>query len=1322
MTYLRRRLWYVDKDGQHWLEQRDLLARAEPVIVLGEPGMGKTELLKTIGDADGNVFCRATQLINRVRPETLIGNAKRLVVDALDEVAAQCQGDAVDLVLHKLGQLDYPPFILSCRVAEWRSAIASGAIAEQYDAAPLEVHLEPLTRDEQLRLLIELTGDAGRARMLRDHFETFGPDFLGNPQTLELIAALPADALPRTTVGLFEQAIETLRKERNPVKEELPREAALNAAGAAFAGLILSGNGRIVDKPGGLIDAGDKALPLAEVEAFDHGDVSRAADTKLFAADRSESLTYAHRRVGEFVGARWLAERADTRAKRRRLLEQFSSHGLVPASLRGLHAWLARDPQLADAVIDADPMGVVEYGDAEALTADQARRLFGALERLAAENPRFMDWREYRAASLVTPPLMAEVERVVRDPNAEFGLRVLLLQQLEGAPTAEGLRDLLRQLMLDEAQPYGIRESCAMALLSLGGEDWPALLEQLRWQAREDSLRLAHELLDNIGLETFSDEQIVAIILARDGLSLCPIGAEPERTTVMAFYRLAQHVPVARLDGLLDLFAAYAEELLPEHAGYEENDLIDLQYALALKRIGNGGSVDPLRLWRWIRPFDEQSSYRREQGKELADWLKTNAPVRQAIQRHVLLDEVSGKDVWQRAWPLHRDALNLYPTQEEVVALLNSMNLGDPRWREVLDLGRTWGEEGRPLRESAMRFAAGQPEDLAWIEAKAERPVPEWERKQEERARKSDAERTAKHAEHRREFLTKIEGVRAGEYGLILPLARAYLKRFRDIGDGVPAHERVAEWLGEEVAAAALEGFEVFLQARPPRPRAAEIARSLAESKHWPAGDIIVTALAERVRTQERPFDGLISERLAAGLFECWHRAIGDDAGLKELGPLFETELKRRGQWRRAVRLFVEPQLYRRAQHVDRLWALMRADDAGLGADLAEDWLTRFPDMSAEAEVEMVDRLIRSNRRDALRVLLADRQGKKLHDERRRNWEAVALIVDFETARARLGNTIEPELLWQLRARIGGSRNHDDGEGSPAFLSIDQLAWMIATFRALWPATGRPTDVTTGDTNPWDASEHIRALITRLGNDVSPEAVMALATLRDAPQDGYTWVLRTVAAEQRQKQADEGYTAPTLDQIKAVLDAGPPASVADLRAIVVEELEELGRRLRGSSEDEVDLFWTDDDKPRSENQCRDRVVTLLRAHLAPLAIYPLDEADMPQGKRADIVFYHNALWLPVEAKRQQRADLWVAIEQQLERLYTGHWQAEDQGVFLVFWFGSRFNVPARPDGGPKPTTAAELQAALDAHPAAKAGRVQVVVVDLSRPASSRSGP
>jgi hypothetical protein len=600
---------------------------------------------------------------------------------------------------------------------------------------------------------------------------------------------------------------------------------------------------------------------------------------------------------------------------------------------------------------------------------------------------------------------------------------------------------------------------------------------------------------------------------------------------------------------------------------------------------------------------------------------------------------------------------------------------------------------------------------LAWIESLAERQMPEWELKQEEKARQRKAKQAVKFAEHRRDFLAKIDRVRSGEYGLILAPAQAYLKRFHDIGDGVPAHERVLEWLGEEVDRAAREGFEAFLQTRPVRPSAKAIAQSYAESRRWPAGDIIVAALAERVRTREDPFEGVTSERLAAGLFECWHTMIGDDAGLKELAPKIEAELKRRGRWEQVVRIYIEPQLRRRLQHVDHLWALMRDDDGALGAELAEDWLTRYPDLSSEAEVEMIDRLLRSNRRDALRKLAADRRGREISDERRRNWQAVELIVDFAVARERLGGAIDPELLWHLRARAGDRRSSD---GSGASLSVDQIAWMIATFREQWREVRRPDSVTTGDVNPWDASEYIRSLINRLGNDVSNEAVAALIDLRDAPEDDYTWALRMVSAEQRQKRADEGYSPPTLDNIKAILEGGPPANVTDLRAIVVDELGELDRRLRGSSEDEVDLFWTDTGAPRPENACRDRVVALLRGHLAPLSIYPANEADMARGKRADIVFQHGSLLLPVEAKRQQHPDLWTAIDDQLETLYTGHWQAEGQGVFLVFWFGSGYLVAVRPDRGSKPTTAAELQDALDQHPAVQAGRVEVVVLDMSR--------
>lgn len=1315
MSYLARKLWYSDADGQHWLSQDALCARREPVIVLGEPGMGKSELLARLGSESENAFCRAGQLINRAKPATLLGTAKRLVIDALDEVSAQREGDAVDLILRKLGELDYPPFVLSCRVSEWRAATATQAIADQYEHEPLEVHLEPFNRDEQHVLLTELISDAVRANELINHFDTFGLDFLGNPQTLNLVAALPVgQALPKTSSELFEQAIETLRKERNPKKNELPRDLVLDAAGAAFAGLILTGNARIVDKPTGAIKSEEKALALNEIDALDSGNVSRAVNTNLFIADKT-GMTYAHRRIGEFVGARWLAARADTRAKRKRLLSRFRSHAMVPANLRGIHAWLVRDPHLALAVIDADPMGVVEYGDAEGLATPQARALFAALERLAHDNPRFRDWQHYRAASLVSEPLLPEVIRVVGDRDAEFGLRVLLLQQLQTAGTAFALRDLLRDRMLDVSEAYAIRHAAAGVLIAINGEDWPALLEQLRRQVRQDSLRLAHELLDDIDIGAISDAQIVEIVLARDGLSVAAVPPEPEQNMVSGYWRLADIIPAARLDTLLDTLTEYASALLPEHAGIEENELIDFAYALVLRRLEEGDAIEPLRLWGWLKPLGEQTSYHRDRGKTVASWLKANPSLRHAIQRHVILDNADDDNLWRRAFRLARSGGGLGVDQDDVLALLDALDpnhRSDERWRDVLNLGQTWGHEGRALREAAKPFAAHRPDLLAWIDSLAERPIPDWQRKQDEKARQRKAKQAAKFAEHRADFLANIERVRAGDFGAIVAPAQAYLKRFHDIGDDALPHERVAEWLGEDIAAAAHEGFQAFLKARPPHPNAGQIARSFAASKRWPAGDIIVAALAERVRTMEEPFLGISDERLMAGLFECWHAGLGDSGGLKLLAPKLENELEYRGKWEATIRLYIEPQLRRRRQHVDRLWAVMREENGEAGTKLAEDWLARFPQMSGEAESEMIDRLLRANRRDTLRGLLAARLALELSDERRRNWDAVGLIVDFEATRARLGSAIERDLLWHLRNRIGDQRR-DEGGGGGA-LSVEQLAWAIAIFRGFWPAAGRPGGVTTGDVNPWDASDYIRSMITRLGNDVSGKAVSALTTLRDAPLDGYTTALRIVAAEQRQKQADESYTSPSLDEIRAVLAAGPPGSVDDLCAIILDEIYELAKRLRGSSEDEIELFWTDDAKPRTENECRDRVVITLRGHLQPLSIYPATEADMPQDKRADIVFQHGTLLLPVEAKRQHHADLWTAIDDQLERFYSGHWQAEGQGLFLVFWFGPQYPIKAPPGGGPKPTSAAELQGALDAHRAVKSGRVGAIVLDLSR--------
>ena len=266
------------------------------------------------------------------------------------------------------------------------------------------------------------------------------------------------------------------------------------------------------------------------------------------------------------------------------------------------------------------------------------------------------------------------------------------------------------------------------------------------------------------------------------------------------------------------------------------------------------------------------------------------------------------------------------------------------RWRDVLELIRHDGDTGAAARDAAKPFVAHNPQLRDWLDRLAEPRVPEWKINQEAKARQRAAKRAAQFAEHRRDFIANVKKVQTGEFRYVYPLAQAYLKLFHDMDDDCLPHERVANWLGKDVAEAAHQGFEAFLTSQPVRPNAKRIAVSAANGRSLKAGHIIVAALAERVRTRAEPFADLPDERLMAGMFELWHSGIQDHAGLPNLCERIESELRQRGAWEAALRLYLAPQLKRRVRYVGFLSSLMTSEaDAALAVALAAEWLRSLP-------------------------------------------------------------------------------------------------------------------------------------------------------------------------------------------------------------------------------------------------------------------------------------------------------------------------------------------------------------------------------------------
>lgn len=1322
-----RKLWFDTRNGERVRISDDQLSdRPESLVVLGEPGMGKTQLLKVLAEPNVAKFCTARQLINRPSPQPLIGDASILIIDALDEVSARYEGDAVDLVLQKLGMLNYPRFILSCRVADWQAATSVAAFQEQYEQAPLQLHLEPLTAEDQIAILAQSVS-AARANELFQHFEKHGLDFLGNPQTLQLIARLPIDSpLPETSGPLFELAIEKLRVEHRDGagESELPREIIMDAAGAAFATLILSGSTTIKRTAQANLSEGE--LPFTEINDISGGNLTQAIGTRLFSGE-NDSFSYWHRRIGEFLGAYWLAAKADTPMKRRRLLKLFHDYDLVPTNLRGLHAWLSRDPNLASFVVSADPMGVLEYGDADSLTPQLAGELFRSLEGLAHRNPSFWRGGNAKASSLVSSVMRDEADRVMLDKEAPSALRLLLVEQLVSAELAELYRETLLFLLTDEQDIFVIRRNAATALAKTDFSDWPVKLQELIAKADQSSLRIAYEAMCEVGFEAFSDQQIVDVVLAYGGLTVSVWPQEESAYFISKFLRLPELISDDRLASLLDIFSEHLEELLPHGYDIEFNDLVDALHALVLRCL-EISEVDASKVWAWLKPAEDWNIQHRQNSKVLAEKLRSMDDVRRSIQRSVLLGG-SGDRLWRQQHNLRDVNPGLVPDESDIIFILSSLTPNEVSGELLMGLATLVAHDedrGEDTRRLAIQLAGEDHELCTRISNLASPAVPEWQINEDRRVAEQARKRGERFERDRNKFSEHIGEMRAGELRWIHPAAKAYLKRFSDLGDDVVAHERAAERLGAELAAAAHEGFEAFLTLENPRPTALRMALNFARGYKYYAGDIIVAALAERLRLRDNPFADLPDERLMAGLFELWHSMIEEHAGLTGLAEALEAELRSREGWESAIRLFIVTQLRKQKSSVDRLYQLMRSEeDIGLATTLAIEWLETYSDLPDQTETELVDRVLDSPRRTELLNIFNGRLAQDLDDERRRHWDAVQIILDFEAARIRLESSIEAEFLWHLRRRSAGSNRENR---SPVYLTPDQLRWIIAKFRGDWPLENRPTRTTIGDTNAWDASEYLKGLISRLGNDHSDEAIAAMQSLRDMDADGYTYHLQSVSAEQQRRRIEHAYTPPTVSEIVSVVSDDNPKTSPDLQAAMLEHLNVVQSMLKNSDVDWYRGFYFYEKyregkkgpfqyrmgQHKDEESCRDELVKMLRTMTTGLEYIP--ESHGADDKRVDVVVRADErLILPIEIKGQWHRDLWTASDAQLDHLYVNDWRA-DRGIYLVLWFGDSVDMARRPDGVEKPTNASELfSALLSTSRAAQEGRVDIVVLDLTRP-------
>lgn len=190
---------------------------------------------------------------------------------------------------------------------------------------------------------------------------------------------------------------------------------------------------------------------------------------------------------------------------------------------------------------------------------------------------------------------------------------------------------------------------------------------------------------------------------------------------------------------------------------------------------------------------------------------------------------------------------------------------------------------------------------------------------------------------------------------------------------------------------------------------------------------------------------------------------------------------------------------------------------------------------------------------------------------------------------------------------------------------------------------------------------------------------------------------------------------PGPTDVAAMLDDGLPASVEQMRALVVELLGEMQKDVRSRHNRVRDQFYDDGD-PLLEIRAMSRASAWLEPRLARFDVHDVVEHELEERNRCDLTATRmvggQARMVVIEGKGQWHRDLFTAASAQLADRYGDHPHADEQGIFLVIWYGPDVAVAGRKQHDFK--TAEDLRAAIvDALPNDLRRRVDVFVLDVS---------
>lgn len=1329
----------LESAGRNFTEV-ELLENQGVIVVLAEPGAGKTDLLKSFAAQLGVVSERASIFKERSN----ITQVENLILDAFDEVAKLDQ-TAVDRIVVRARETEARRVILASRSSEWEEA-RSKSVEECFGKNPIIIKLLPLDELQQ-RAIFENHVPSEDFELFKSEVGRFDLlPLLGNPQFLKLFADSFVEGGRKFTSknAIFQDAVSRLAQEANPSahqKNRPPISHIVSLAQEVFAKLLLSG----ADGVGVAETHGDRQYPKLTslfMEPSEH--VFNVIDSRLFKPAASENKHEpVHRIVAEYCAAKYLSSRLDSSSdllSLRRCLSIIAPNNVVRDELRGLVGWLAAVgcKETQEAIIAIDSYAVLANGDPSMLLASSRRKLLCRLRETANTDPHFRrgdTWRTFSAAGFFTPEILDEFKHEIVSPNDSV-YRDLLLELLESSGAAGQLADELRELLLGSSCSLNTRLLAHQNLLTIDYHDHRADCMGLIDEGSQASLSIAAKLFLANGVHLIGRDALLSLLESCSGLYF-DWGSEAERFVVGERYFINELVQILDFEAIVWLLDKLAPQVVCK-CGADDAYACNCRTGVS-KVVGrlldqyfklrDDDSNDAAILWSWMKGLNFHESISLDTYESVVG-LRANTKLRQEIHRLAfegIIDAREADEVrYESLGDQSHGGMHLLEGDSRVIVnrAYEEGNVG--LWASFFPHHNIYSKEHK---RNSLRFHMRQQADGdsafmgAWmrncrsnrIDNKRRRVRGSYRHSRRYRKRsRRQSEIRAENFQHLQDNRSAVE--RGEHFGWLKIFAQRYLRKAESLKDVVDD-----EALPERALANGISFIEKNL------PSLSDLVEAKRSFASYPmTGVLHASCLVIYRRT-----GSLASiSKDALSILKATKNSCHPYNQKEE--NRFDEELnfhlfKGASDVEAFAQNYLEPLLvdcHEDSNEVARF--VDKPEFASLFPARAFKWLELYPMMPKEALKKLFSICaLNMDRGDLIRLIRCrcqEFEGTSWDesDERLKFRRTFWYIRYFFFVNEDLGFVVswlgaDPDLLFEIE-RLSGSYGRDECASAP-YLTASKVFLVLDCYAQKWPKVDLPDSWGSNSSTEENAYRFLRNVLWHAGRDESDQALDVLGRIIDDSRlIDFKDDALAIRAKALREVALRDFQAPTPSAVVAFIDDNQLTTVEDFRSFLIEQLEEYQGRIDGGEFDLVDVFYANGVRVDEPTACK-RVASDLSMRLGALSMSVSIEHQLKDAKRCDItagqMLEGRRRLVVIEAKGQWHKDLFSAAKVQLYERYSIHQDAEHQGIYLVFWFGADEKIAGKNDASIN--SAGELKDRIvEEMPEELRNCIDVFVLDLSR--------